>query len=68
MIPRDWCASGQGGEMTKHSGVVQIGDTDENADWIKTARSLEEARKLCAQLAKEQRLRQRKQRRSGVPG
>jgi len=38
--------------MTKHRGIVNIGDTDANADWIKTPENRESERRIHEELAK----------------
>ena len=39
--------------MTRHTQVVNIGDTDENADWIKTPENRKSEREIHEQLARE---------------
>ena len=39
--------------MKRHTKPVNIGDTDENADWIKTPENRESERRIHEKLAKE---------------
>ena len=39
--------------MKQHISVVNIGDTDENADWIKTPENRKSEREIHDRLAKE---------------
>jgi len=39
--------------MKQHTGIVNIGDTDENADWIKTPENRKSEREIHEKLAKE---------------
>ena len=38
---------------TEHAGLINIGDTDENADWIKTPENRKSEREIHEKLAKE---------------
>jgi len=46
--------------MTKHKKVVNIGDTDKNADWIKTPKNRESERRIHEELEKQYRERKDK--------
>ena len=39
--------------VKRHKQIVNIGDTDENADWIKTPENRESERRIHEKLAKE---------------
>ncbi len=40
--------------MTEHEEIVNIGDTDENADWIKTPENRKTEKEIHDKLAEEQ--------------